>query len=103
MFGFFDDFFRDFNDRRRLGYEKLTEEVVQFTKGDYKTTIILKFDKNGLLVTHSAISEYVQSESMKYLKEELSLAIEEENFEKAAEIQKKINKVREADEQKPTL
>ena len=80
-----------------------SEEVFEITRGDYKTTIICKFDNRGFLISHSSSSVPLENEMMKILKAALHTAIDTGQYEEAAEIQSKINKVRTAENQKPTL
>lgn len=84
-------------------YSELEEEVFEVVKGDYKTTIVCKFNKKGYLVSHSAQTRMVVDDVMKNLKEKLTNALQEENYEEAARIQKMINEKRMGDEKKPTL
>jgi protein-arginine kinase activator protein McsA len=87
-------------------YAKLEEETFKVVKGDVETNIVCKFNKEGYLVSMTSSSKPIEETSiMKSLKDDLHAAIDEENFEKAAEIQKQINKLRQVEENKtkPTL
>lgn len=80
-------------------------EVVSFIKGDYKTVIICKFNKDGSIISHSFMCEDISKTSyiMRILKEDLLLAIEINDQEKISDLQSKINKLRELEESKPTF
>lgn len=89
----------------KVGYEKLDDEIFEVVKGDVKTTIVCKFNKEGYLVSYSSLSELISdSQILKTLKEDLHEAIDKEDYERATEVQKKINKIRDLEDQrKPTL
>lgn len=74
-------------------------EGTEFVRGDYKTTIMCKFNEKGLLISHSITCDRINS-NLLLLTEQLHEAIETQDFRQAALIQAKINKVRES---KPTL
>lgn len=83
----------------------LEDEVFEVTKGDYKTVVICKFNKDGVLVSTASTCNLIEpSYIMKVLKEDLIEAIEKEDFERAGEVQKKINMLRDyEDKGKPTI
>lgn len=76
-------------------FEDLKEEVVEIEKGNYKTIIRLKFNKEGFPVTHSVETYSVQKtdNSVEILKKELTEAIEAEDYPKAAEICRTIKDI----------
>lgn len=77
-------------------FEDLEEEKFEVNKGDYRTTIICKFNKQGFMVSHSYLSEYVPSHNeneLNELKTKLTSLVEAQDFEKAAEVQKQIRKL----------
>lgn len=87
-----------------MTYEQLETETFEVIKGDFKTTIICKFNPKGYLVSHTAVVISLdESELIKILKDELHSSINKEDYEEAAKIQEKINKLRDLENQKPTL
>lgn len=81
-------------------------EICEFLKGDFKTTIICKFNKLGYLVSHTANVEDIAETKviMNNLREELDIALNEERYEDARTIQHRINSLRRLTEiGKPTL
>lgn len=87
--------------------DDLEVEVCEFIKGDYKTTVICKFNKRGYMVSHAAYTECIGENNaiMDNLRSELLDALEKEDYELMVFIQEKINKIRQIDELrgKPTL
>jgi hypothetical protein len=76
--------------------EELKEETFTLNRGDYKTTIIVKFDKNGRPVMHSLQSSYEPSENQKKIKElrlKLNEAIKSEEYLTAQSISEEIKKL----------
>jgi hypothetical protein len=87
-------------------YQRLEEEVFEFLRGDFKTTIVCKFNRQGYLVSHSVESINISQDLalMEELREELYIALDEERYEDAKRLQEDINKLREITEvRKPTL
>ena len=86
-------------------YEEIENETFEVTKGDYKTTIICKFNSKGYLISHIGYSEDLKEKSpiMENLIDELHLAYEEERYEDISSIQKRINKCRDLHNTKPTF
>lgn len=90
--------------RQALAEDKdFEEEVFEVTKGDYRTTIVCKFNEKGFLISHSSISEPIIDESMIVLKTNLTQALDMEDYDEALRIQGIINRKRQGDEEKPTL
>lgn len=80
------------------------QESFEITRGDFSTTFSCKFNKEGRLVSYTVNCQEIKSSRiMETLKEELMDAIEKEEFEKATEIQIKINKLRNLEESKNQL
>jgi len=71
-----------------------TEEKVEFTKGKYKHVFLYKFNEQGWLVSSSEFSEYVPTEKeansnrLQMLETELKEALDNEDYEKAAQLKK---------------
>jgi len=89
-----------------IEYEKLDEEICEYLKGDFKTTIICKFNKQGYLVSHTAESIDISEPRaiMEQTRTELFKALDEDRFEDAKICQDKINQLRQILElRKPTL
>jgi hypothetical protein len=87
-------------------YQYLEEEMYESIRGDYKTTIICKFNKEGYLVSHTAQCVDISEDKaiMTAMREELFNALEEERYEDARAYQEKINQLRHLTElRKPTL
>lgn len=73
--------------------ENLEEEQFEVIKGNYKTIISYKFNKEGYPVMRShevvkILNE--QQEKLKELENQLNKAVFEQDYKKAAEIQEKI-------------
>lgn len=82
--------------------EDLETEVCEFIKGDFKTTIVCKFNKLGYMVSHITHIENMAEANtiMKNLRDELFRALDEERYEDAKEYQDHINKLRHSVENK---
>lgn len=77
-------------------FENLTEEKLEFERGEFKTTIILKFNQKGFPVSHRVESVLIpQSETLDELKSKLQKAVEKEDYSEAAKIQKTIRSLEE--------
>jgi hypothetical protein len=91
----------------KLDYEELETEICEFLKGDFRTTVICKFNNKGYMVSHTAHCEDISESKaiMNALREDLFKALEEERYEEAKRIQEHINKLRDITELrgKPTL
>lgn len=86
----------------------LEEEKFEVVKGNYKTTILCKFNKKGYMVSHSVVSEYVPSqeeEQLNLLKNEMREALKLEDYKRAAKLKPQIEKIEQQIENKgkPTL
>lgn len=81
---------------------KLIKETVEFTKGQYKTTIDIYFDKTGVLMNMSSKSEYIptaeeeRDNQLKLLEQDKLDALEAEDYMRAADIQNQIKALVEA-------
>lgn len=86
-------------------YDEIESETFEVIKGDYKTTVVCKFNSKGYLVSHTAQSEDLREKAvvLEYLIDELHLAYEEERYEDIPDIQTKINKCRDLQSIKPTF
>lgn len=86
-------------------YEEIESETFEIIKGDYKTTIVCKFNSKGYLVSHTTHSEDLRETAviMEHLIDELHLAYEEERYEDIPDLQIKINKCRDLQGGKPTF
>lgn len=71
------------------GYENLSEEKLVVDKGEFRTTIQIKFNSKGFPVSYQMDSTLLPtSRSFIELKEALQEAIKREDYSKASEIQK---------------
>jgi len=69
--------------------QELQTETCEFVKGDFKTTIICKFNKQGFMVGHSVISTHVgPGEDLQGM---LEKALEKEDYILAAGIKRRID------------
>jgi len=86
-------------------YEEIESETFEIIKGNYKTTIVCKFNNKGYLVSHTTQSEDLREKAviMEHLIDELHLAYDEERYEDIPDIQSKINKCRDLQGGKPTF
>ncbi len=76
--------------------EQLREEKFDLTRGDYKTTVTIKFNKDGRPVMHSLESTYepsVNHEKIKELRIKLDSAIKQEAYLQADTIAKQIKEL----------
>lgn len=69
-----------------------TSETAEYTKGNYKTKIITTFDESGAVISTFTHSEFLgkPKPSLEELRAELSKAVEKEDYDRAAELQKEI-------------
>lgn len=73
---------------------KLEEEVCEFVKGNYKTVITCFFNKEGFMVGHTVVSDLLDGkELLDQLYNQLNTALEEEDFELAVQLQRRINEL----------
>ena len=92
-------------ERYDIVYENLEEETYEYLRGDYKTTIVCKFNSKGYLVSHTTECVDISEDRaiMEYIRNELFKALEEERYEDAKICQEKINKLRHVfDKTKPS-
>lgn len=72
-------------------FEDLVEEKVEWERGEFKTTLTIKFNKKGFPVSHQVETTMLpKSESMEELKKKLQEAIQKEDYVQAAEVKKTI-------------
>lgn len=77
--------------------QEIEIETCEFTKGNFKTVITCKFNKQGFMVGHSVVSHNLEVvQDREYLENQLSAAIEAENYKLAADIKKQINELGES-------
>jgi hypothetical protein len=79
-------------DKRRKQSETYTHEAYEITKGDYKTQLDILFSKDGYPVGVKLRAEMIQKPKVpeKDLQEQLNMALEKEDYEAAARIQKEM-------------
>lgn len=80
---------------------KMTEEKVEFTKGNYKTIVTMRFAENGQMEDVIIESKYIPSEEeikenekllkIKELRTELVIALEQEDYNTCAKLKKEID------------
>ncbi len=78
-------------------WKAVSEKTFEAVVNKYKTTIKVKFNKDGYPIGCECDSEIVMSErekQKKTLNEELTQAVAEKNYRKAADIQDKIDKLK---------
>jgi hypothetical protein len=79
-----------------MEYQELQEEVIEILKGDFKTTLIVKFNKQGQMVSHTIHSEDTSRDRELIEKERADLmkALEEQRLDDAKMHQENINSLR---------
>ena len=88
-----------------MDYEELETEICEFLKGDFKTTIVCKFNSKGYLVSHTVDCIDISEDRAILIttREELHKALDEERYEDAKLLQEKINKLWKITTIKPTF
>lgn len=89
-----------------LGYDELEEEICEYIKGDFKTIVVCKFNKEGYLVSHTTecvdISDAVAR--LNNARESLMKALDDGDLLEVKAQQEIINKLRTVNEiRKPTI
>ncbi len=82
-----------------LGTDRMEAETEEFeiVKGNYRTTLVIKFNKSGYPISSYYRSKYEPSEleaKLNTLKAELSEALRNKNYLKCHEINEKIESIK---------
>lgn len=90
----------DLTELRNLSKRKnTTEETMEFTKGNYKTSLTVYFDEKGKYAGVRAHSEYIPTEDeerinkIMTLKKEKEQALKKEDYIRAAEIRDQLKEL----------
>jgi len=74
--------------------KEIETETCEFIKGNFKTIITYRFNKQGFMIGHSVVSHNLGNTLTKDdLENQLSVAIENENYKLAADLKKQINEL----------
>jgi len=75
-----------------LDFQELEKETFEVVKGNVKTTITYRFNKQGYPVSHTHHSEVILSEEDE-INLEIENAVKQKDYERAAGLQKKLKEI----------